>query len=916
MNLLHTLNQDLRLCLLLVFSCLLLTALPCQAEEQNSSPPSVTISGSGIALDYPTAGVPTKPEEPLSSLADDFFDVRTLKIIFAETDTKATYQLTDASLAAIKKMYPFIPDKQYEQLAEMKDNKYREDDLAWGKVEALLAQLELHRSGVLIQYIVQDTLLEEMKKAELPPFIIEGIQDLNGTRYLNLTMLESGLQEQIREKILAYKSDIMATANFLNMVYFLSSNSLLILKGKGVPAPLVDKLAVLEGKYYITRYKLAGEVQKILAQFAQDPTQEWVKKTVELAKKHSHLYLLKANALSQMLMNQPPDVVRAVRWENRNGYSFAELTAMLKANAVLLQNYFRQNQRILAEADIEKTVTYQPNEPNAEQMRKRGVKQEVEKAVARLYGNEYPTQLAYVQALIKNRYPPLPIDDDKQNVPIKFPVLVVPPFRPARPPIVLDIANLPQPIKVLMADKLRLSEPKDYTLAPINLKTGNCGCVAVPENTVYGLYPYWSAAGKPSQVDFSAVSRLGYFYLRIDKDNQIKNLWHWQKDYSAFVNQARQHKVKVDLVIYKEDWGCLTEHDNCPAGKKAEELTEIILAQLSTKLDNDLLNTIKPYASFGDVPMATMGDGIMLYLTDLPDNYPCFLSFVKLLRERLLDLPVGALSSKLAQQQPLPDKRLSLLIPDEFILRAVDDPDFQDFFVQVAKEPGNFFDDIVVALEKKPAETEKQIRLVVEQKFPDQQAVLNQKIIPLLTDSCGEKLEVGELYQTLQYAKNNFAGIGLFPLPFIEKGGDKAAKKEEMKAPVCGGGDMYRLVKQQFQVKHEDQADTVGQLMNHYAPWLCQWACPIRWWIRIAWDILLIFFAVYIVLAFFYPALEDICRAYKWLFWLLAVITGILIYISFACDPIYINKATDFLILLLVALVVIIRFAVVRKDYP
>jgi hypothetical protein len=916
MNPLHVLQKLRTLSPLLLCVVLITLSVAYRAAAQENSSPSFIISGGGIQLiNYPNAGMPRiTPEESLSTLVDDFLDLRTLKILFEETNSSTTYRLTDASLAAIKRIYPFIPDKQYEQLVEIKDKDYITDDPVWAKVEALLAQLELHRNGLVIQYIVQNKLADELKKAELPAFIIEGIQELNGTRYLNANMLESGFQTKIKEKIIAYKVDIMTTANFFNMVYFLSNNSLLILKGKGLPAPLVDKLTVLEDKYYLTRHKLAGEVQKILLQFAQDPTQEWVTKAVELAKKHCHLYLLKINTLSQMLVNQPPEVVRAVRWENRNGYSFEGLTTMLKGNAVLLRNYIRQNRRILYEAGVYENVHYQPIKPNGEQIRRRGVKEAVAKAVERLYGNDYATKLAYILDLRKPPVTPPPISEppDKE-------ILVVPLFRPARPVTDLELFDLPQPIKVLRPDKLRLDEPVEYKLEQINLKSGNCGCVAVQEDTVYGLYPYWLAAGKPSQVDFSAVSRLGYFYLRIDKENHIKNQWHWQKDYSAFINQARLHKLKVDLVIYKDDWGCLVDHDSCPAGKKAEELTQIILAQLSPRLDNDILNTIRPYASLGDAPMPTMGDGIIIYLTELPSNYRCFLSFIKLLRERLLGLPAGALNSALtSQQMPVADKQLSLLIPDDFFLAAATSAETKDFFVQVTKEANKYFDKIVVSLRENPAQTERDIRLVIEQQFPDQQAVLNKKIIPLLTESRSEKLNLDEVQQTLQYAKNNFAGIGLFPLPFLEEKTDKPEAKEgaEAKAAPCGSADIYRLVQQQFEHKHEGEADTVGSLMNQYAPWLCKWACPHRWWIRIAWDSLLIFFAIYLILAFYYPVFEEFCRAYKLLFWLLAVITGALIYITFACDPSYMDKATDFLLLLLVVLVVIIRFSVMKRDYP
>jgi hypothetical protein len=902
-------RKNLSACCLLC--CLLLMAPSLQAATQESVPPELIYSGFGLTVTSPADCVLIEPDEPLDSPADDILDGRTRNIILRTTNKISFYRLTDTSLAAIKKIYPFITDKQYEQLAAMKDKDIREKDPAWDNIEALLALLDLlhpQKRNRDEEYFIKDSLAAELKKAELPPCIIESIQELNGTRYVDSDALASGLQTQIERKIFSYKYDIINTAEIIRVFYYLSSNSLLVLKGKGLPADLVDKLAVLEGKLYVNKVRLAGEVQKILQQFMQEPGQSWVQKTVDIARKQWKLYLIKNAVLDQMLFDQPPEVVRAVKRENRKGCTLEKLITMMQDYPALLRNYFRQNQRILCEAGVQKSLHYQPEHPNGEQIRRRGAAEWTADAVEELYGEKYATKQDYLLAVKQLKPEPQPKPE------WKFPVLVVPSRQPARPAPSLALGKTPKPIT---ADVLRLFEPKGYQLKQINLQTKHCGCTAVPANTVYGLYPYWAAQGKPSQVDFSALSRIGYFYLQIDKDDQIANQWHWQKQYSDFVNQARQHKTKVDLVVYKKDWSCLSKRDFCPAGKKAEELTERIVSQLSPELDNNLLNRLKPIFSLGNEPMPTMGDGIMLYLTELPGNYSCFLSFVKMLRERLLGLPFGSLSADLAgTRKPSADKRLSLLIADDFFLTedAAAKDNFKHFLAQAISEPNGYFDDIVVALRKNNADTERQIRQFIEDRLPEQQAALNRKIIPLLTEGCGEQLDVGKLHQALQYAKNNFAGIGLFPLPQIEK---QEGEKEEAELPaMCGGADMYRLVKQQFQTDDFGKYDMARRFLKEHAPWLCKWACPNRWWIRIFLDMLFIFFAVYAVLAFFYPVLEDFCRKCGMLFWMLALLTGSLIYLTFACDPYYIDRTADFLIFLLAILMIIIRWAVRQRDYP
>ncbi|MCI5224585.1 MAG: hypothetical protein D3924_18445, partial [Candidatus Electrothrix sp. AR4] len=138
----------------------------------------------------------------------------------------------------------------------------------------------------------------------------------------------------------------------------------------------------------------------------------------------------------------------------------------------------------------------------------------------------------------------------------------------------------------------------------------------------------------------------------------------------------------------------------------------------------------------------------------------------------------------------------------------------------------------------------------------------------------------------------------------------------EASTAICGAVTSDQ-VRQTFPTACQAQSvDIVGRMMSDYAPWLCKWACPNRWWIRIAWDSLLLFFTVYILLAFYYPALEEFCGKYQCLFWFLGGITAGLIYISFACDPVYRDKTTDFLVYMFIVLVIGIAFSVRKRDYP
>ncbi len=95
----------------------------------------------------------------------------------------------------------------------------------------------------------------------------------------------------------------------------------------------------------------------------------------------------------------------------------------------------------------------------------------------------------------------------------------------------------------------------------------NCNECSLPMKGVnYGFYPFWQASTayrelglpvfNPAAVDFSVFSRIAYFALPVSSDGSIDNLLHWKdtSNIKSFVRTLNKFDVKRDLVLYSNSW--------------------------------------------------------------------------------------------------------------------------------------------------------------------------------------------------------------------------------------------------------------------------------------------------------------------------------------------------------------------------
>jgi hypothetical protein len=351
---------------------------------------------------------------------------------------------------------------------------------------------------------------------------------------------------------------------------------------------------------------------------------------------------------------------------------------------------------------------------------------------------------------------------------------------------------------------------KDYKDKNIEWTGGSCGCVLEDlSGVIYGLYPFWKAGGKQT-LDFSALSRIGYYAISLDErgnivDNDGNSATYPDLDKdngkaADFINEARDHRTKMDLVINVDKWNEWRQLDH----DAFDELTDNIASLIIEKLRNRRLNRWKPYYTFGGQPVPPIWDGITLYVNSLDDRGNSFVAFIKKLQEKL--------------KTDGNNYNLNILLPmDEFVSGFSKFESLKELIPE-KKEGGNGYKDnnyvdyFLVFLEEPTTDSKKKLRREIENNFKGyQRKTMLRKIIPVIT-STGYNTQ--QLEDDLIYFDDNFGGVGIWPLP-LKTG----------KGRVRGINEVLKKGK--------------ASVSN-----LCKFICPNRWYIRIFWDVITIILAI------------------------------------------------------------------------
>ena len=474
-----------------------------------------------------------------------------------------------------------------------------------------------------------------------------------------------------------------------------------------------------------------------------------------------------------------------------------------------------------------------------------------------------------------------------------------------------------------LADQARQTPSEKLGSIPIRWDGGSCGCSRkLSDKVVYGFYPFWLAdqvevaeGEDPSDakqaLDFSALTRIGYYGVYLDKNGNVTHSRHWTGDKNAveFVEQAWKYKINLDLVVYTDAWHTWSDDAINNAAKA-------VAGKLNLQLPPTGIEQLKSLLPFSEKAQTTMGDGVTIYFQDytnpdLADARKNIASFIQILHQELqtnpkpvqLNIMINLNWNELGKEGSL-FKALSVQSELLGITKKPSDlPESLD-----SQETGKgFIDLILVLLEEPTTDTKKKLRRKIETEFKgvDRRTVLR-KIIPIIsptihdTDENSPDIDPKDKYaqfnDDLIYFEDNFAGVGLWPLPLAQYAEVKEVSKRIL-----------------YFFKPNVEQDFMERMVVKYIPQLCNYACPNRWQFRILFDILAFVLILLAILALSNCRLSERIKNYPWPVMALLAALMLVFGISLVCDPFWKQRSDDVAIALLGVIFLVGLWRYIRK---
>jgi hypothetical protein len=407
----------------------------------------------------------------------------------------------------------------------------------------------------------------------------------------------------------------------------------------------------------------------------------------------------------------------------------------------------------------------------------------------------------------------------------------------------------------------------------------SCGCVLdFAEEVVYGFYPFWMADGNEQKLNFSVLSRIGYFAVVFDPETDFWEKSHWKTTEKNkppdFLREARKYKTKVDLVIYISKWGNYDQDYFSKIAKKSAKA-----------LNNGVGNGITFYFDFNEIK-----DRSQFELVTLIEELSKEVKFVA----------NGTSKSNPSDTMRSQKWKLNIMLPMNAFGEGV-------YSWKNLYEINEYIDLFLVFLEEPTTKTKKELRIMIESNYPGkgiERKDMLRKIVPVIPlSNFGSKQQ---FYDDLIYFEDNFGGVGLWPVP-INKTGAKDGEYEVNDQAVEANDKI-------IQVFYEDEEDRslTQRLMAIEDSWYCKIVCPNRWYFRWAMDILIGIFAVHFLLWFFILDLRTVFN-HSWCFLGYSILLALIFLSLNLCDPWYAELRGLFFVLFILLLIAVLICLYIRR---
>lgn len=458
--------------------------------------------------------------------------------------------------------------------------------------------------------------------------------------------------------------------------------------------------------------------------------------------------------------------------------------------------------------------------------------------------------------------------------------------------------------KSVIADVITAAERHyPFKLAKTPLWTGGgCGCrLEDLTGTLYGFQPFWDDAEQPRAMDFSVLTRVGYFALPFDAFGNLPQPMQWNAAHADFVREAHKHGTRVDLVLYRNRWDALLKLSDQTLDTVARQVPRHAVQLIRMPLQGWRAELWRHLPLFAE--QAQMGDGITVFFDGLPGAAdPVLQERFKAFFERFM---LTLIEEMRRSGGPY---ALNLVIPApsmgqgpfEFealgrYMRAAEDPWREDEQNATRgaeyRSRTNLTLQFLVLMPEPVTLTKRMLRLRIEESpllHGDARRAFLRKVIPVLPGLPADAQQMGN---DLVYFEDNFGGAGFWPVPRpAADDGALAAKLREVYQPPDASGD---------------------------GP-VCRFVCPNRWPLRLAFELLLLVGVVSLGAYALDCRLRRLGRGY-----LLFVIAGgvptlLLSAALLSCDPALasMRQGNTLLVVLIVLLIGWVVVATLRRQVP
>ena len=420
----------------------------------------------------------------------------------------------------------------------------------------------------------------------------------------------------------------------------------------------------------------------------------------------------------------------------------------------------------------------------------------------------------------------------------------------------------------------------------------DCGCAEnfMPEtghpSVFYGFSPYWFTPEQSGLVDFSKLTRIGYFSATLKPDIsgnnhlQIPLNWRAERPYSEFVDTAHKFRVKVDLVISNRR-AALSKKAHPDNYDYGELLIEQIASAVKTPLLEYPVNVLKPTLSLGMSPTRTMADGVTLnfdlqQMTDI-ERHDEFKTFIRLLKAQLDYGASGRYFLNLmipAKQLLANDGKGSGFYTMENLIAIEPYVDlfimvFEDLEATVTADTDTSKDDETASTEStEPQDNNtvalmKKLRTVLGKKqYINSAEKLYAKTVPMLA-SVNDGDDQQDLTETLEYTSWSFLGAAYWTLPLTEQA--------------------QQSLDETYFASNFAATDELMQPVMDMAIQVCNTLCPNRWLLRVVLFLLVCVVLLGVIASIWVYQLRVLLAS--WTSMGFGAVAAVFVLLVFTCDP-------------------------------